>query len=150
MTKPPMQLKESFYKKVHIELDEAIMEMLSESEEDEDTELSLSVQTDLQLLRSKEDDSKFIAELAIKTSDESTHPLTLDLVLVGMFEVDLSGDFESDKDRDTYCSRLVRINGGAMLYSAAREYLRVVSSRMPLSDNFQLPTVTPVEAFAPR
>jgi hypothetical protein len=56
---------------------------------------------------------------------------------------------EETEEQKTHYFNLVRYNGGSILYSSAREYLKLVASRFPLGIGFQLPTVSPKDAFIP-
>lgn len=60
-------------------------------------------------------------------------PYKIDVELTGVFRV--SGDFEEEET-----ARLVAANGSSILYTAAREYVWMVTSRGPWGP-YQLPTV---------
>lgn len=75
-------------------------------------------------------------------SKDGNEPFAFKIVMVGFFEV-MKEFFESHGPEKT--EQLVMVNGPALLYSAARELLAIVSGRGPFSDvNMQvlLPSIT--------
>lgn len=142
----PFQLKESYYSTLNIDFNP---EKTQEPDQNGYLEFSVAIKPSLQLLRSKEHPQMFRAELTLETDDENhTHPITLNLKLVGLFELDENQmDAESPEEAEARAFTLIRLNGGAMLYSACREYIRLVASRFPFGQDFQLPTISPKDAF---
>ncbi|OQB49605.1 MAG: hypothetical protein BWY02_01291 [bacterium ADurb.Bin157] len=75
-------------------------------------------------------------------SKDGNEPFAFKVVMVGFFEV-LKEFFESQGPEKT--EQLVNVNGPALLYSAARELLAIVSGRGPYNDenlNVLLPSIT--------
>ncbi len=64
-------------------------------------------------------------------SKDGNEPFAFKIVMVGFFEV-MKEFFESHGPEKT--EQLVTVNGPALLYSAARELLAIVSGRGPFSD----------------
>lgn len=91
-------------------------------------------------LRPEEQDSlkwQLTLRLRQQASPEKNSPYAFSLVLVGILEV--SAACPEDKRR-----RLVEVNGASMLFGAAREILRAVTSRGPY-----LQTILPSVSFYP-
>lgn len=77
-----------------------------------------------------------------KLSRDGNEPFAFKIVMVGFFEV-MKEFFESQGQEKT--EQLVNVNGPALLYSAARELLSLVSGRGPYPDenlNVLLPSIT--------
>jgi len=75
-------------------------------------------------------------------SKDGNEPFAFKIVMVGFFEV-MKEFFESQGTEKT--EQLVNVNGPALLYSAARELLALVSGRGPYADenlNVLLPSIT--------
>jgi preprotein translocase subunit SecB len=75
-------------------------------------------------------------------SNDGNEPFAFKIVMVGFFEV-MKEFFESQGTEKT--EQLVNVNGPALLYSAARELLALVSGRGPYTDenlNVLLPSIT--------
>ena len=75
-------------------------------------------------------------------SKDGNEPFAFKIVMVGFFEV-MKEFFESQGTEKT--EQLVNVNGPALLYSAARELLALVSGRGPYVDgnmNVLLPSIT--------
>ncbi|HPT47859.1 MAG TPA: hypothetical protein PLM07_18425 [Candidatus Rifleibacterium sp.] len=75
-------------------------------------------------------------------SKDGNEPFAFKIVMVGFFEV-MKEFFESQGSEKT--EQLVNVNGPALLYSAARELLALVSGRGPYTDenlNVLLPSIT--------
>jgi len=75
-------------------------------------------------------------------SNDGNEPFSFKIVMVGFFEV-MKEFFESQGSEKT--EQLVNVNGPALLYSAARELLAIVSGRGPYADdslNVLLPSIT--------
>ncbi|KAF1079907.1 MAG: hypothetical protein GQF41_3805 [Candidatus Rifleibacterium amylolyticum] len=75
-------------------------------------------------------------------SKDGNEPFAFKIVMVGFFEV-MKEFFESQGSEKT--EQLVNVNGPALLYSAARELLALVSGRGPYADdslNVLLPSIT--------
>ena len=75
-------------------------------------------------------------------SKDGNEPFAFKIVMVGLFEV-MKEFFESQGTEKT--EQLVNVNGPALLYSAARELLALVSGRGPYVDgnmNVLLPSIT--------
>ena len=148
---PPLQLKDSYYKNLSLNFNDDVFLALSEAEEGE-VELKVSINIDLNVKRSKKDPSNFLAELNIETAEGNNHPIEFNLTLAGFFIVELEetedeAEPEDKAKNDAHYFKLVRLNGGSILYSSAREYLRLIASRFPMPEGFQLPTVSPRDAF---
>jgi hypothetical protein len=145
----PFQLRESYYSTLNLDFDP---EKTHEPDQDGYLEFSVAIKPELKVLRSKEHSQMFRAELSLETDEENhTHPVNLSLKLVGLFELDENQiEAESSDEAETKAFTLIRLNGGAMLYSACREYVRLVASRFPFGQDFQLPTISPKEAFLPQ
>lgn len=77
-----------------------------------------------------------------KLSKDGNEPFAFKIVMVGFFEV-MKEFFESQGSEKT--DQLVNVNGPALLYSAARELLALVSGRGPYTEenlNVLLPSIT--------
>lgn len=142
----PFQLKESYYSYLNLDFDP---EKTQKPDEHGETEFTVAIKPTLKILRSKEHTNMFRVELTLETDHEiHTHPIGLNLGLIGLFELDESQiDATSKEEAEAKAFLQIRLNGGAMLYSACREYVRLVASRFPFGQDFQLPTISPKEAF---
>lgn len=75
-------------------------------------------------------------------SKDGNEPFSFKVVMVGFFEV-MKEFFESHEPEKT--EQLVTVNGPALLYSAARELLALISGRGPYTNenlNVLLPSIT--------
>lgn len=144
----PLQLKESYYSHLNLEFDS---NKTQEPDKEGYVDFSVAIKPTLNVLRSKEHPQMFRVELTLETDEANhSHPLALSLALIGLFEIDESQIESSSKEEaEAKAFMQIRLNGGAMLYSACREYVRLVASRFPFGQDFQLPTISPKEAFLP-
>jgi hypothetical protein len=143
----PFQLKDSYYSYLNLDFDP---EKTQEPDQEGYLDFYVAIKPTLKVLRSKEHSQMFRAELTLETDvDHHTHPISLNLRLVGLFELDETQiDSKSPDESEAKAFMQIKLNGGAMLYSACREYVRIVASRFPFGQDFQLPTISPREAFS--
>lgn len=94
-----------------------------------------AVLTSVDLLQNNDDQSMFQVNLDIESIHEEAPslPYEFKLLIIGFFQV--AKDFEPSN-----IEHLVRVNGASVLYSAAREYLMMVTSRGPFGP-VMLPTI---------
>jgi hypothetical protein len=76
---PPLQLSESYYKKLFIDISQGLLE-----EYDQKESVEVAINTSMLVYRSSEDSSRFVGELHIKTNQElNTFPIEFDVLMVG-------------------------------------------------------------------
>lgn len=92
-------------------------------------------QVELTLAHSPENSEEWVIWLTIEIPETAKPmpPYAIELRAFGVFAV--AGDLGSQAET----ARLVAVNGGSILYSSAREFLLMVTSRGP-SDSYALPT----------
>lgn len=132
MTSSPLRLEHYFYPRVEVranpEYSKLVKEGLKNSPES-------GIETKVSTLKAEEDPNFYQVQLTIRSSLKANSELPYKILLhaIGFFHVDQN--FEN-KNID----HLVEINGASVLYSAAREYLMMVTSRGAW-ESFKLPTV---------
>lgn len=126
MLMPPLQLRRSFYERIEVEAD------LSHKP----GEGSASVETEISLQSDKSGKTWFLALTirALPAAEESPSPYRIHLRCVGIFEM-------AEPQKTPEAARLAGVTGASILYSAAREYLELVTSRSAWGA-FRLPTRT--------
>ena len=129
MQSPPLQLERYFYSRVTFEAN-------PEYKPGEGSETIKLKETPMTLLRHAEDTRRWQVILDIDTPSlkESPGPYYIDLQVVGFFGV--VPDFP-EEDIET----LLGVTGSSILYSAAREFIMLITSRGPWPA-VSLPTVT--------
>ncbi len=126
---PPLLLEHSFFTKVAVEADPDYVPGSDVRPHD------YAVQVNSQMAHSKSDPAVWKIDLCIQLRRDGTPaPYTVDLQVVGIFRVAAEWDPER-------ASSLVRVTGSSILYSAAREYLLVLSGRLAWGE-VQLPPWT--------
>jgi preprotein translocase subunit SecB len=126
----PLQLEDYFFTHVHLEANPDFKGAATSA-----ANLDVEVSCTLQLLQHETDQNRFQLKLAVSATppDSTALPYRLEVQAVGLFVV--AKDFQHED-----IPRLVRVNGGSMLYAAAREFVLVISSRGPWGP-LKLPTV---------
>lgn len=119
MTKPPLQLETYYFTKVAVAADPCY-------QPDDGVVRGMAIDTELGMGQHSDDPSRWMVTLTLraKSRDDKPIPYIVDLEAVGFFRVEPA----ASKEKAPF---LVQANGGAILYSAAREYLLVVTSRGP-------------------
>ncbi len=104
----------------------------------------LEIEFRLKLFRHETEPHRFQLNLTVEASKvpPAPQPYDFEIQVVGLFSVD--PEFEHDD-----ITRLVKVNGGSMLYTAAREFLLMVTGRGPWG-GISLPTVNFHAAHAPQ
>jgi preprotein translocase subunit SecB len=127
MTSLPLLLENYFFTKVIVEANPAY-------EPEKDQGEPVGVHREVQIGRHKDDPRRWRVNLSLRTefADEKKIPYKINLECAGFFTV--SPDVE-----ETQVTYLVRANGGAILYSSAREFLLLITGRGPWN-GFYLPT----------
>ena len=96
------------------------------------------LKTETQLLRHDKDEHRWRLELKIFTDEKEGNPppkYGIGLCVVGYFHDDLEA---LDQDRRAH---IVSVNGASILYSAAREFILMITNRCP-QGGYWLPTVS--------
>jgi preprotein translocase subunit SecB len=129
MNQPPLRLERHYYEEVHTRLNPD----LKPSEIPTPFEVGLWSS----VLENKEDPFKFMLKMRIVVPypPQETIPIQGSFEIVGFFTV------EESVPKDQRAS-LVKVTGGAMLYSAAREFVLLVTFRTTLFPPFYLPTLS--------
>lgn len=129
MSHTPLRLEEYFFTRVFFEANP----QFSESKESDPS--SLEIGFSLEFLKHESDPNRFQLKLTLEgpKADDPPLPYSFDIQIVGLFSVD--PDFQHED-----ISRLVKINGGSMLYSATREFVLMITGRGPWG-GLKLPTV---------
>jgi len=124
MLMPPLQLRRSFYEKIEVEADLG----------HKPGEGSSSVETEISLQSDKSGRKWFVVLTirALPSADGSRPPYRIHLRCVGIFEM-------TEPKKTPEAARLAGVTGASILYSAAREYLELVTSRSAWGA-FRLPT----------
>ena len=133
IVRPPLWLEHYFFPVVHVEAN-------PDFTQEHEIGLNLGINVNVQKSNAKE--NLWIAEMDIQLdAKEGKHtPYLIRLKVTGYFKVDKD---VPEKD----IKHLVKITGGSLLYSAAREYLLILTSRGPFQP-LSLPTVRITEEEA--
>jgi preprotein translocase subunit SecB len=127
MRQPPLQLDRLFFAEVTVKSGSTF------SSEPTDAE----VKTSVSLSENKENERAWQARLEIEVTPKGERqiPYEIRVVAFGQFSV-------TDEKLDRpHAAQLVAITGASIIYSAAREYLMILTGRGPWGP-FQLPTVS--------
>lgn len=133
MIASPLRLEWYFIKELHV---------VWQPEFDASESVALAV-SDLSVevlpSQNEQDPLKWAFEVSVALADKTgkRFPYTFQVTLVGFFEL---AKAYSDRNPDS-AELLARVNGPAVLYSAAREHITTVTSRGPCPEII-LPTVT--------
>jgi len=127
MTSLPLVLENHLFTKVIVKANPAY-----QPEKDEGD--LLGIRRVVHIGQNKDDPSRWrvILNLTTEAADQEKLPYKIDLECVGFFKV--GPDVEEDK-----IAYRVRANGGAILYSSAREFLLLITGRGPWN-RFYLPS----------
>lgn len=126
MPTPPLQLKRSFYERIDVEAN--LRHKPGAGSSTVDAEINL---------QADEDGRTWFVALTIRTPAPGSEPLPpyrIHLRCVGVFEV-------AEPGATRKVAKLAGVTGASILYSAAREYLELVTSRSAWGA-FRLPTRT--------
>ena len=131
-----MQLDKYFVEEASFNLQNANIQNLEEIPKLDSTDLNIEVK----LGESKDDENKRFCQLTIslKEKPSETFPYKFKAVLVGFFELDASC---SEED----ISVMMTNTAPSMLYTAAREYLLLITGRTRF-----LPVMLPTVIFLPK
>jgi preprotein translocase subunit SecB len=127
MRQPPLQLDRLFFAEVNVKSGSAFSSEPAEAE----------VKTSVSLSDSKENERAWQARLEIEVTPKGDRqiPYEIRVVAFGQFSV-------TDEKLDRpHAAQLVAVTGASIIYSAAREYLSLLTGRGPWGP-FQLPTVS--------
>lgn len=129
MTQPPLRLDLHYYDEVHTKLNSDV--------KPSETPTPFEVGVWSSVLENKEDPLKYMLRMKIVVPHPSrdTIPIQGMFGIVGFFSVDESVPKEQR-------ASLVKITGGAMLYSASREFILLVTYRTSPFPPFYLPTLS--------
>ncbi len=129
MTHPPLRLDLHYYDEVHTKLNLDI--------KPSETPTPFDVGVWSSILENKEDPLKYMLrmKIVIPHPDRDTIPIQGIFGIVGFFSVDESVPKEQR-------ASLVKVTGGAMLYSASREFILLVTYRTSPFPPFYLPTLS--------
>ena len=129
MSSPPLQLEQYFYSRV-------VFEANPEYKPGEKTKSVRLKETPVTLLRHTEDIRRWqvILDIGTPSLKELSGPYYLEVQVVGFFRV--TPDFPEEN-----IGILLGVTGASILYSAAREFILLVTSRGPWPA-LSLPTVT--------
>lgn len=131
MAGPPLQLEESFFDTVRVD---AVPEH-SPSTEGRPQRHGVQVHIDLATLDDSPGMWRVALDLTDKDVDGETPRYRFRLRIIGFFR--WSGAEGSEQD----VAQIVAVNGASILYSSAREYLLMLTSRMPWGQ-ITLPTMS--------
>jgi len=126
----PLQLKSYFFTDISIKVNP---DFNSNIDNPDLGELGLNVS----VTSSEQEENLFQVDLEIRIEpkeDKNIFPYQIKLVTVGIFEI--SPKWPKEKVMD-----LLKITGASILYSAAREFLLIITSRLPWKP-VMLPTVS--------
>jgi len=117
----PLQLDEYYFTRVNIEAN-----LDFELDDKDDDSLILDSQCDLEVFQNKEEKRRWQIRLNFKpkNTDTKSYPYKIDIQVIGFFNV--SENVEEEK-----APYLVRANGTAILYSALREFILLITGRGP-------------------
>lgn len=129
MTKPPLQLELHYYEEIHTKLREDFIPT------GEPTKYEIGLWTTV--YENPEDPLKYTLRMKISVPHPNNDaiPITAQLGVVGIFQLDES----IQKEKRPY---LVKTTGAAMLYSAAREIILMVTFRTSPFPPFYLRTLS--------
>ncbi len=129
MNQPPLRLELHYYDEVHTRLNPDI--------KPSETPTPFEVGVWSSVLENREDPLKFMLRMRIVVPHPSKEsiPIQGSFGIVGVFSVDQSILKEQR-------ASLVKVTGGAMLYSAAREFILLVTYRTSPFPPFYLPTLS--------
>lgn len=127
MPQPPLQLDRLFFTEVRVKASTAASGTPSQGQ----------VQTTVSLFENQANARAWQARVEIRVSPTEAQqvPYEIHLVAFGQFTI---SDERSDR---SHAAQLVAVSGASIIYSAAREYLAVLTGRGPWGA-FQLPTVS--------
>ncbi len=126
--KSPLQLERYFFDDI----------IVGAVREDVPGDAEHDVKTETKLARNNEDEHRWRLELRIHTDQKEGNPpprYDLGLRAIGYFR-DSFEDLDEDKR-----ARLVSVNGASILYSAAREFVLMITNRCP-HGGYWLPTIS--------
>jgi preprotein translocase subunit SecB len=126
----PLQLKNYFFTNISIKVNPEFNPNIDDPDLEE---LAINVS----VTPSEQQENLFQVDLEIKLEpkeDKDIFPYQIQLVTVGIFEI--SPEWPKEKVMD-----LLKITGASILYSAAREFLLITTSRLPWKP-VMLPTIS--------
>ncbi|EQD25108.1 MAG: hypothetical protein M1537_06930 [Nitrospirae bacterium] len=129
MSQPPLRLELHYYDEVHTRFNPAV--------KSSETPTPFGIGVWSSVLENREDPLKFMLRMRIVVPHPSKEsiPIQGSFGIVGVFSVDQSISKEQR-------ASLVKVTGGAMLYSAAREFILLVTYRTSPFPPFYLPTLS--------
>lgn len=140
--KAPLQLERYFFTKVQVEANSAYVQTLAgeAGTEGGEDQQHIKLRFDLGLGENKNDPTKYQVIIGIDElqSEKAELPYKIALEVVGQFSIDKN--FKHDNIR-----KIVQVNGGSMLYSAAREFILTITGRGPWPA-YQLPAISIYDA----
>lgn len=131
MMRPPLQLKQYFFTKIEVAANPSFRP------DDFGDVVDFSVKTDVAVSVDTNDATSYqvAVGLEVEPKDERPLPYTGSLSVVGFFKI-------SDNVTPDQRGNLVTINGVSILYSAAREFLLMITGRGPWQ-----PLMLPTDSF---
>ena len=135
MIPSPLHLEKSFFTKIHVD---ACPNGCEEAGKGQFT-------TKATCMKHKDAERKWMVQLELKQvqdKDDGCPEYSFHVEMVGFYEV--SAEFPAEKSE-----QLVRVNGPALLYSAARELIATLTCRGPFAP-VNLPTVTFIDEAKPQ
>jgi len=129
MNKPPLQLESHYYEEVHTKLREDFIPT------SEPTKYETGIWSTI--FANPEDPLKYVLRMKISIPHPANNaiPITAQFGVVGVFQLDESIPIEKR-------ASLVKITGAAMLYSASREFIFMVTFRTSPFPPFYLRTLS--------
>lgn len=126
MSQPPLRLEQSFFSRILVESSPSPVD-----------DAEPEVETSVRIARSPDDETIWMVNLQLGCDKEGDclAPYRIDVQVHGIFTVD------HPREDEAATAQMVGTNGASILYSAAREYLLLVTSRGPWGP-FHLPTVS--------
>ena len=134
MTNTPLQLEDYFFNKILIQSNPEFSKE-EELEGGEGSEGGFRAKVNLETLQNNQDETKFQLNLKIggfEGVNGQQPPYDIELEVVGLFTV--SASYPEEK-----VLKLVQINGASILYSAAREFVLMITGRGQWG-SFTIPT----------
>jgi preprotein translocase subunit SecB len=128
----PLQLERYFIKELHFLLKD---DFESKPETDLVSELPDLLNLTVRAMRHEADPLRWSFEVSVQFKDDPRFPYNLRIVMLGFFKV--SNEYPAEN-----VEMLARVNGPALLYSAAREAVVTITSRSGSPTAALLPSVS--------
>lgn len=129
----PLRLNNYFFSRVQVVAKEEYATIQKDNPSPADVDIRIGIEVG----KNQDDLSLYKMKLSIGplTPKSGIVPYDIDIQVIGSFSISPDVQLETEA-----MDHLVHINGSSMLYSAAREYVMIVTGRGPYGP-YQLPTV---------